>query len=69
MKNMKMSFFLTEKWSEKGKIQFFHVIFLNKNISITVLDIVLKFCIPVLHTHSEEKLSHIFYLGPSLYFM
>ena len=69
MKNMKMYLFFTEKWREKCKILVFHVIFLNKDISITVLDIVLKLYVPVLHTHPEGSVSQIFYLGTSSYFM
>ena len=64
-----MYFFFTEKWRVKGKLLFFYVIFLNKDISFTVLDIVLIFGMPVLYTHSEGSVSQIFYLGPSFYFM
>ena len=65
MKNMKMYFFFTEKWCEKGKISFFHVIFLNNDISFTILDIVLNFLMSVFDAHPERILSQIFYLGPS----
>ena len=54
---------------EKGKIKIFHVIFFNKDISITVADIILKFCMVVLHILPEGSLSQIVYLGPSFYFM
>ena len=64
-----MYFFFAEKWRKKGKLLFFYVIFLNKDISFTVLDIVLKFCMPVLYTHPEGSMSQILYLGPSFYFM
>ena len=67
MKTMKISFFLTEIGREKGKILIFHVIFLNKDISIIIADIILKFCKPVLHIYPEGIVSQIFYLGPSLY--
>ena len=43
--------------------------FLNDDISISVLDMVLNFRMPVLHIHLEGSLSQIFYLGPSFYFM
>ena len=59
-----MYFFFTEKWREKGKLQFFYVIFFNKDISFTVLDIVLRFCMPVLYTHPEGSVSQIFYFRP-----
>ena len=54
---------------EKGKIQIFHVIFSNKDISIIVADIILKFSVLVLHILSEGSVSQISYLGPSFYFM
>ena len=54
---------------EKGKIMNFHVIFLNKDISIIVADIILKFCMVVLHILPEGSVSQNFYLGPSFYFM
>ena len=69
MKTMKMSFFYTEIGHEKSKILIFYVIFLNKDISITVADIILIFFILVLHILSEGCMSQIFYLGPSFYFM
>ena len=69
MKTMKMSFSFTEMGREKGKILIFHVIFLNKDIFIIVADIILKFCLSVLHMLPEGSVSQIFYLGPSFYFM
>ena len=69
MKTMKNSFFFTEIRHEKGKILIFHVVFFNKDICITVADIILKLCISVLHILPEEKVSQIFHLGPSVYFM
>ena len=69
MKTMKISFSFTEMGCEKGKILIFHVIFSNKDISITVADIILKFCILVLYILPEGSVSQIFYLGPSFYFM
>ena len=47
----------------------FHVIFLNKDISIIVADIILKCCMVVLHMLPEGSVSQNFYLGPSFYFM
>ena len=69
MKTMKMSFSFTEMGREKGKILIFHVIFLNKDIFIIFADIILKFCMLVLHMLPEGSVSQIFYLGPSFYFM
>ena len=68
MKTVKMSFCFTEIGREKSKILIFYVIFLNKDISITVADIIQKFCILVLHILSEGRLSQIFHLGPSCFF-
>ena len=69
MKTMKMSFFYTEIEREKGNILIFHVIILNKDISITVADIILKLCISVLHILPKGILSPILHLSPSFYFM
>ena len=46
-----------------------HIIFSNDDISITVSDVVLKLCMPVICTHPEGSVSQNFYLGPSFYFM
>ena len=54
---MKISIFFTEIERKKGKILISHVIFLNKHISITNADIILKFCMSVLHILSEGSLS------------
>ena len=69
MKTMKMLFFFTEIGHEKRKILIFYVIYFNKDISINVGDIILKFCILVLHILSEGSVSQILYLCPSFYFM
>ena len=69
MKTMKISFSFTEIGREKDKILIFHVIFFNKDIFIIVADIILKFCMLVLHMLPEGSVSQIFYLGPSFYFM
>ena len=66
---MNISFSFTEMGLEKGKIQIFHVIFFNKDISIFVADIILKFCMLILHILPEGSVSQIFYLDPSFYFM
>ena len=69
MKTMKISFFFTEIECEKSKIQIFHVIFLNKHISISYAHIILKFCMSVLHILPEGSVSQIVYLGPRFDFM
>ena len=69
MKTIKKKKFFTEIGREKGKILIFHVIFLNNDISITFADIILKFCMLVLHILPEGSVSQIFSLGPSFYFM
>ena len=47
----------------------FHYIFLNKDISITDKDNDMKFCMVLLYTYSGGRVSQIFYLGLSFYFM
>ena len=54
---------------KKSKILIFYGVFFNKDISLTVADIILKFCILVLHILSKGSVSQIFHLGPSFYFM
>ena len=66
MKYMKIHFFFTETGHEKSKIL---IIFLNKDISISVADIILRFCILILHIITEGSVSRIFYLGPNFNFM
>ena len=51
------------------KTQFFHVIFLNNDISITVTDIILKLCMSFLNILPEGIVSQICYVGPSFYSM
>ena len=57
-----MYVFFTEKWREVGKLLFLYVILLNKDISSTVLDIVLQLCMPVLYTHPERSVSQISFI-------
>ena len=54
---------------KKAKFRFFMLFFSNKDISIIVADIILKFCMLVLYILLEGSVSQIFYLGPSFYFM
>ena len=69
MINIKMSCSASEIGSIKGQNHFFHIICLNKDISITMLDNAMKFCMALLHIHSEGRVSQILYLCPSFYFM
>ena len=69
MINMQILFFVAEIGISKNKNLIFHVIFLNKDISVTTLDITMKFSMTALHIHSEGSVSQICYLGPSFYFM
>ena len=39
--------------------------FLNKDISINILNNAMEFCMALLHTNSEGRVSQIFYLGLS----
>ena len=64
MKTMKILFSFTEMGREKGKILIFHVIFSNKDISIIVADIILKFCMLVLYILLEGSVSQIFLFRP-----
>ena len=66
---MQLSFFAAEIGTSKNRNLIFHVIFLNKDISVTTLDITMTFSMAALHIHFEGSLSQIFYLGPSFYFM
>ena len=69
MIDIKISCSVTEMGSIKYKNLFIHIIFLNMDISITILDTAMKSCMTLLHIHSEGSVSQIFYLGLSFYFM
>ena len=69
MINMQILFFVAEIWTSKNKNLIFHVIFFNMDISVTTLDITMKFSMPAFHIQFEGSVSQIFYLGPSFYFM
>ena len=69
MINMQILFLVAEIGTSKNKNLIFHVIFLNKDISVTTLGITMKFSMTALHIHSEGSVSQIFNLGPSFYFM
>ena len=66
---MQILFSLSEILGSKSKNLFFYVIFFNKDISVTTLDITMEFSMTAPHVHSEESVSQIFHLGPSFYFM
>ena len=66
---MQILFFVAEIGTSENKNQIFNVIFLNKDISVTTLDITMKFSMTALHIHFEGTVSQNFYLGPSFYFM
>ena len=61
MKSIKMQKKITEG-VKKTRFSFFILFFMNNDISITVSDIVLKVCMPVLYSHPEGRLSQFFYI-------
>ena len=69
MINIKVLCSVTGIGSIKGKNQFFHIIFLNMDLSITISDNAMRFCMALLHFHSEGSMSQILYSGLSFYFM
>ena len=69
IKIIELSCSVTEIGSIKDKNQFLHIIFLNKDISITISDSAMKFSMALLQIHYEGSLSQISYLGLSFYFM
>ena len=69
MMNMQISFSVAKMGVSKSKNLIFNVIFFNTDISVTTQDIAMKFCMTILHVHSEGSVSQILYLGPSFYFM
>ena len=66
---MQILFFVAEIGTSKNKNLIFHVILLNMDISVTTLDINMKFSMTAFHIHSEGRVSQIFHLGPSFHFM
>ena len=59
MIDMQILFLLSEIGSSKSKTPIFYVISLNKDTSVTTLDMTLKFSMTVPHIHSEGFLSQI----------
>ena len=66
---MQILFVVAEIGTSKNKNQIFNVIFFNKDISVTTLDITMKFSMTALHIHFEGSVSQNLYLGPSFYSM
>ena len=62
--NIKVSYSVIEIRSIRGKIQFFRIIFLNKDISINILNNAMEFCMALLHIHSEGRVSQFFLFRP-----
>ena len=62
--NMQISYFVAEIGTSTNKSLIFHVIFFNKYISVTTLDITMKFSVTALHIHSEGSVSQIFLFMP-----
>ena len=54
---MQISFVVAEIGTSKSKNPIFNVIFLNKDISVTTLDITMKFSRTGLHVHFEGSVS------------
>ena len=61
MINMQIVIFITEIGTSKNKNLIIHVIFLNKDISVTTLDITMKFSMTAFHIHSKGNASQIFF--------
>ena len=59
--NMQIVSYFAEIWGSKSKSLIFYVIFLNKDISVTTLDIAMKFCMTILHSHFEGGVSQILF--------
>ena len=62
-------YYLTGTGGLQSKEMVFHVISLNMDISSTVHDITMTFCVPILHTHPEGNMSQNLYFCRSFYFM
>ena len=67
--NMQILFSLSKIGGIKSKHPICDVIFLNKDISVTTLDITMKFSMRTPQIHSEGSVSQICHLGPSFYLM
>ena len=49
--------------------RFFHIYFLNMDITVPIYIINLKFSVSILNVLHEGRVSQILYLSPSFYFM
>ena len=63
---IKISFSLTKIWEDKNNILICHVI---KDISMTILDIAMKFRMPILHIRSEGSVSQILFRTYFLFYV
>ena len=64
MKILQILIFFAEMRTIKSENQIFHVISLNKDISITTSDIAMKFSLAILLIHQEGSESQIFLFRP-----
>ena len=67
--DMQILYLVAEIGTSKTKILIFHVIFLNKDMSVTTVDITITFSMTTSHIHSKGRVSKIFHLGSVSYFM
>ena len=68
MINMQIVFSFAEIWGSKSKHLILYVIFLNKDISVTILHIAMIFVMRVLHFHFRGKRVSDFVCRPSFSF-
>ena len=65
---MQILYLVAEIGTSKTKILvIFHVIFFNKDMSVTTVDITITFSMTTSHIHSKERVSRIFHLGSVSY--
>ena len=67
MMKIERSFPIIEIMGRKSENLLFHDICLNKDISITVQDMAMKFWVTNLYIHSKGRVSQILYLGRSFF--
>ena len=64
---MQILYLVAEIGTSKSKILIFHVIFLNKDMSVTTVDITITFSMTTSHIYSKGRVSRIFHLGSISY--
>ena len=69
MISMQILMFVAELGTSESKNLIFHVVFINKDISVTTLDRTMRLSMTAPHIHFKGSLSQIFHLGPSFYSM